>query len=174
MSLTSDRSRSANQTHRPSVGISSLGAAADRQYIAACHLPNYLRESGGFPQMAKASSPRGSTMASSLVSGCHQPLRLEAQPSIQQIADALAGAGLRTVRLTDLEWAAIENALAAHQGNRTHAAGSLGISVRTLQRKLKETRRNGRAASVLGVSDRTCVAAVGEARMHANGDRREA
>jgi DNA-binding NtrC family response regulator len=113
-------------------------------------------------------------MASYLVSGSHEPLQLQDHPPIQQIAAALVGAGLQTVRLTDLEWAAIENALAAHQGNRTHAAGSLGISVRTLQRKLNETRGNGRAASVLGVSDRTCVAAVGEARMHANGDRREA
>jgi DNA-binding NtrC family response regulator len=113
-------------------------------------------------------------MASYLISGTHEPRQPEDHPSIQQIADALAGAGLQTVRLADLEWAAIENALAAHQGNRTYAAKSLGISVRTLQRKLKEPRGNGRAASPLAVSDRTCVTAVGPATMHANGDRREA
>jgi DNA-binding NtrC family response regulator len=39
--------------------------------------------------------------------------------------------------LEDLERAAVEQALIQHQGNRTHAAKTLGISVRTLQRKLK-------------------------------------
>jgi DNA-binding NtrC family response regulator len=39
--------------------------------------------------------------------------------------------------LEDLERAAVEQALLQHQGNRTHAARTLGISVRTLQRKLK-------------------------------------
>jgi DNA-binding NtrC family response regulator len=39
--------------------------------------------------------------------------------------------------LEDLERAAVEQALVQHKGNRTHAAKELGISVRTLQRKLK-------------------------------------
>jgi len=39
--------------------------------------------------------------------------------------------------LEDLERAAVEQALVEHHGNRTHAAKTLGISVRTLQRKLK-------------------------------------
>jgi DNA-binding NtrC family response regulator len=39
--------------------------------------------------------------------------------------------------LEDLERAAVEKALEQHRGNRTHAARTLGISVRTLQRKLK-------------------------------------
>jgi DNA-binding NtrC family response regulator len=39
--------------------------------------------------------------------------------------------------LEDLQRAAVEQALAQHHGNRTHAAKMLGISVRTLQRKLK-------------------------------------
>jgi DNA-binding NtrC family response regulator len=39
--------------------------------------------------------------------------------------------------LEDLERVAVEQALVQHQGNRTHAAKELGISVRTLQRKLK-------------------------------------
>lgn len=39
--------------------------------------------------------------------------------------------------LEDLERAAVEQALIQHHGNRTHAAKTLGISVRTLQRKLK-------------------------------------
>lgn len=47
---------------------------------------------------------------------------------------------------------AIEHALAAKLGNKTHAAKALGISVRTLQRKLKgwsvrsrQTRQNAGA-----------------------------
>lgn len=44
-----------------------------------------------------------------------------------------AGAGL----LRDLQRAAVERTLAEHKGNRTRTAEALGISVRTLQRKLK-------------------------------------
>ncbi len=43
----------------------------------------------------------------------------------------------RDARLDQLEKAAILDALERSDGNRTHAAASLGISVRTLQRKLK-------------------------------------
>ena len=39
--------------------------------------------------------------------------------------------------LEELERAAIEAALRRCGGNRTHAANALGLSVRTLQRKLK-------------------------------------
>jgi DNA-binding NtrC family response regulator len=42
--------------------------------------------------------------------------------------------------LEQLERAAVERALEEHRGNRTHAAKTLGISVRTLQRKLKAWR----------------------------------
>ena len=42
--------------------------------------------------------------------------------------------------LEDLERAAVQQALEQHRGNRTHAARELGISVRTLQRKLKAWR----------------------------------
>jgi len=40
-------------------------------------------------------------------------------------------------KLEDLEREAVEQALEQHNGNRTHAARALGISVRTLQRKRK-------------------------------------
>lgn len=43
----------------------------------------------------------------------------------------------RIETLADLERAAVMRALKARQGNRTQAAKALGISVRTLQRKLK-------------------------------------
>lgn len=59
-------------------------------------------------------------------------------PSIKQIAATLAEAGFGEVRVDELERAAIANALAACGGNRTHAAQKLGMSVRTLQRKLKQ------------------------------------
>lgn len=42
--------------------------------------------------------------------------------------------------LADLEQSAVARALEQHRGNRTRAAMSLGISVRTLQRKLKKWR----------------------------------
>jgi len=41
--------------------------------------------------------------------------------------------------LEDLEKVAIQNALKRSMGNRTHAAQNLGISVRTLQRKIKQS-----------------------------------
>lgn len=43
-----------------------------------------------------------------------------------------------TMNLNDLEREAIQSALSHSMGNRTHAAQKLGISVRTLQRKLKQ------------------------------------
>ena len=43
-------------------------------------------------------------------------------------------------RIDDLERQAVEQALTRFEGNRTRAADSLGISVRTLQRKLKSWR----------------------------------
>jgi len=65
------------------------------------------------------------------------PPRPADAPTVAQIAARLRKAGLDFVWLEDLHWAVIENALMAHRGNRTQAANSLGISVRTLQRKLK-------------------------------------
>ncbi|MBL8211130.1 MAG: sigma-54-dependent Fis family transcriptional regulator [Bryobacterales bacterium] len=51
---------------------------------------------------------------------------------------AAAGAAAHPASMKDLERSAIEQALAAHHGNRTHAARQLGISLRTLQYRLKE------------------------------------
>ncbi|MBS1858761.1 MAG: sigma-54-dependent Fis family transcriptional regulator [Acidobacteria bacterium] len=48
------------------------------------------------------------------------------------------GASVQPVSLQQIERRAIEEALAAHNGNRTHAARQLGISLRTLQYRLKE------------------------------------
>jgi len=45
--------------------------------------------------------------------------------------------------LGDLEWSAIARALKECGGNRTHAARKIGISVRTLQRKLRQHETDG-------------------------------
>jgi DNA-binding NtrC family response regulator len=55
----------------------------------------------------------------------------------QEIGAALAASNLASVPLGLLEQAAILAALKRYNGNRTHAARQLGISVRTLQRKMK-------------------------------------
>jgi DNA-binding NtrC family response regulator len=47
-------------------------------------------------------------------------------------------APVRAVKFTDIERQAIESALADNDGNRTRAARQLGISLRTLQYRLKE------------------------------------
>jgi DNA-binding NtrC family response regulator len=57
--------------------------------------------------------------------------------STHKLALALDAAGLAGASLQELETAAIFNALARCQDNRTHASAMLGISVRTLQRKLR-------------------------------------
>ena len=46
-------------------------------------------------------------------------------------------AKLPALPLAALERQRVEECLSDHDGNRTHAAHELGISVRTLQRKLK-------------------------------------
>ena len=51
-------------------------------------------------------------------------------------ADEASASDIET--LADIERSAIHRALSRHDGNRTRAAESLGISVRTLQRKLKQ------------------------------------
>ena len=60
------------------------------------------------------------------------PATLDSDPLISNGRLAPAGKSLR-----DLQRVAVEQALAEHSGNRTRAAEALGISVRTLQRKLK-------------------------------------
>jgi ActR/RegA family two-component response regulator len=88
-------------------------------------------------------------MATYLLSDYHTPLSIAEPATIEQIAATLAGSGLGTVRLDELQWAAIENALVTHHGNRTHAARALGISIRTLQRRLRDSRAYGCDAAVV-------------------------
>jgi DNA-binding NtrC family response regulator len=70
----------------------------------------------------------------------HEPNSSRDQSEGADIAHAPDRTAIRIppgTTLEDLERAAVEQALVQHQGNRTHAAKELGISVRTLQRKLK-------------------------------------
>jgi transcriptional regulator of acetoin/glycerol metabolism len=76
-------------------------------------------------------------MAEYLLTGHSGPLMSEETDTIQHIADALAGAGLAAISLHDLEDAAVLNALNYNDGNRTYAARTLGVSLRTVQRKLR-------------------------------------
>lgn len=52
------------------------------------------------------------------------------------------------VTMDELERLAITKALDQCQGNRTHAAEKLGISVRTLQRKLRQYEKEGLVRTV--------------------------
>lgn len=66
-------------------------------------------------------------------------LRMKDLPASALIRPRPSGAEfLSELPLYELERTAIENALREHEGNRTHAAKALRISVRTLQRKLKQ------------------------------------
>jgi DNA-binding NtrC family response regulator len=63
------------------------------------------------------------------------PATLETDPLLEQ--GRVASTGSQSTSLEALERAAVEKALADFHGHRTRAAEALGISVRTLQRKLK-------------------------------------
>jgi DNA-binding NtrC family response regulator len=60
------------------------------------------------------------------------PASIDEGPLAKAKVDIPAG-----TTLEELERTAVEQALEDHGGNRTHTAQTLGISVRTLQRKLK-------------------------------------
>lgn len=68
------------------------------------------------------------------------PERVGADP-VEQLSSAEIPTGLK---MDELERLAITKALDQCAGNRTHAAGRLGISVRTLQRKLRQYEKEGR------------------------------
>jgi transcriptional regulator with PAS, ATPase and Fis domain len=57
---------------------------------------------------------------------------------VQAPRDGYPRSDLPTLDLEELIWLTINEALARTQGNRTHAAKLVGISVRTLQRYLKD------------------------------------
>jgi DNA-binding NtrC family response regulator len=78
-------------------------------------------------------------LESMLVLSTADKLTMEDLPAMLRHAPSVGGDLQipRGMSLDDMERQAIEKVLARHAGNRTHAAADLGISVRTLQRKLK-------------------------------------
>lgn len=85
------------------------------------------------------------TIENMVVMGRQNPLSIEDLPAFfsgnpdASNANIVAREGL----LQEVERDAIQSALAKFDGNRTRAAEALGISVRTLQRKLKQWSSNG-------------------------------
>lgn len=67
----------------------------------------------------------------------HPPEEIPPQERPSDGSEERPGNGNGGTSLRELQRAAIERALQESQGHRTHAAEALGISVRTLQRKLK-------------------------------------
>ena len=95
--------------------------------------------------------PRLSPEAAELLTGHSWPGNIRELQNMMERATIVAGDQVeaedlpmpsdtqaRPVRFRDIERRAIEDALARNNGNRTHAAEQLGISVRTLQYRLKE------------------------------------
>jgi DNA-binding NtrC family response regulator len=95
--------------------------------------------------------PKLSSEAADRLVGYHWPGNVREMENMMERAVILAGAEVRVEDLPvlsdapprpksfrDIERKAIEEALAMHNGNRTKAADQLGISVRTLQYRLKE------------------------------------
>jgi DNA-binding NtrC family response regulator len=72
-------------------------------------------------------------------------------PTLQQPVggERLAALPLGGYDLTELEREAICQTLDQFDGNRTRAAHSLGVSVRTLQRKLKQWKEESRIATAI-------------------------
>lgn len=84
------------------------------------------------------------TIENMVVMGRQNPLSIDDLPAFfsgNPEAKHATGAP-RDGQLQDLEREAIQSALAKFDGNRTRAAEALGISVRTLQRKLKQWSSN--------------------------------
>ena len=94
--------------------------------------------------------PKLSSAAADRLMRYHWPGNVREMENMMERAVILAGAEVRVEDLPvlsdapprpksfrDIERKAIEEALALHNGNRTRAAEQLGISVRTLQYRLK-------------------------------------
>ena len=73
--------------------------------------------------------------------------RLEGKPVL---VASPSGAPDQPLNMRDVERRAIEEALRANHGNRTHAARQLGISLRKLQYRLKEYGASNGTAQSLG------------------------
>lgn len=91
----------------------------------------------------------------------------ETAPRFQSFSSSSEEAASRTIK--ELERESILGALAAHQGNRTHTAKALGMSLRTLRHKLKQYREEGLMIEPArqGLAGRACRVAEIDASLSA-------
>ncbi len=111
--------------------IERMMVLTDKTTLEADELPSYIR--GGGANRVMVAPNAGSTTAAAALSGVRSgsvptPPVVEPAATFEQ--------ALSTMSLADLEDRAIAAALTRFNNNRTRAARALGISVRTLQRKL--------------------------------------
>jgi DNA-binding NtrC family response regulator len=110
--------------------IERMMVLSDKQALEIDDLPQFIRQPSG----------RNSVAGIALPAAAGTPAAPAAAGAVAGAAPAVAAASLdqalATMTLSDLEERAIAAALTRFNNNRTRAARALGISVRTLQRKL--------------------------------------
>jgi len=122
--------------------IERMMVLSDKQQLEIDDLPAYIRQGGGGRAVAggtgtaaASSAPVGAPATPS--EGTQSAASSSAADTAMSTSNALAlEQALSTLTLADLEERAIAAALVRFNNNRTRAARALGISVRTLQRKL--------------------------------------
>lgn len=112
------------------------------QKLGAHNFPGNLRELEGVLERAMMSAQDGVIRATDIAVGANAiaPHQGAGAHSVDWEAQAQWAPG-RT--LEEIERAVILKSLAFHNGNRTHTARELGISIRTLRNKLNEYRKAG-------------------------------
>jgi DNA-binding NtrC family response regulator len=117
--------------------LKSLCAAAERPLISVAPELAHFLESYEWPGNVRQLR---NCLESMVVLATGSTLTLDDLPAtVESAGDGDSNVDIPAgTTLESLERAAVEQALADCNGNRTRAARSLGISVRTLQRKLKQ------------------------------------
>lgn len=112
------------------------------QKLASHPFPGNLKELEGILERAMMNAQDGVIRATDIAVGANAPIAHQGAGahSIDWEAEAQWAPG-RT--LQEIERAVILKSLAFHNGNRTHTARELGISIRTLRNKLNEYRKAG-------------------------------
>lgn len=112
------------------------------QKLGAYNYPGNLKELEGILERAMLSAQDGVIRVTDIATGDNAPTAHQGAGahSIDWEAEAQWAPG-RT--LQEIERAVILKSLAFHNGNRTHTARELGISIRTLRNKLNEYRKAG-------------------------------
>ncbi|MGN6370373.1 MAG: sigma-54-dependent transcriptional regulator [Phycisphaerae bacterium] len=131
--------------------IERMMVLADKPALEIDDLPAFIRQPGNRTSVPGGSAPAGQAAAGAI------PAATAGAGAAPATAGAAAGGAsldqaLATMTLADLEERAIAAALQRFNNNRTRAARALGISVRTLQRKLgaKNAAEGGEAEAAGG------------------------